>query len=140
MSTVDYDWVRKQMDLAKVKVGVGKIVLSMLEAWEAMPDGKPDTNAEALDIFSKLALGHALMEPYKDELWVPVIPGQVKVADKVRVKHNAFTGDAGRTHNGRRGVVVALRSGDVIVRSNDDVEPLLDGVHYSPYALEKRVK
>ena len=140
MTTVDYDWVRKQMDLAKVKVGVGKTVLKLLEAWEQIPEGKAETNAEALAIFSKLAQSHALMEPYKGELWVPVVPGQVKVADEVRVKHNAFTGEAGTLHNGRKGIIVALRSGDVIVRTNDDVEPLLDGVHYSPYALEKKVK
>jgi hypothetical protein len=140
MSEVNYDWVRKQMDLAKVKIGAGTIVLELLKAWDGIPEAKPETIAEALDIFTKLAQGHALMEPFKDEIWVAVIPGQIKVADLVRVKHNAFTGEAGQLHNGRRGVIVALRSGDVIFRSNDNVEPLLDGVHYSPYVLEKRVK
>jgi hypothetical protein len=67
------------------------------------------------------------------------MPGQIKVADVVRVKPDAFDGELGETHNGREGVIVAIRSGDVIFRSTDDKKPLLDGTHYSPYHLQKRI-
>ena len=44
------------------------------------------------------------------------------------------------THNGREGVVTAIRSGDIIVKTNDDRLPQLDGAHYSPDKLEKMIK
>jgi hypothetical protein len=68
------------------------------------------------------------------------MPGQLVVGDEVRVLANAFTDKVGVAHNGRRGRVVAIRYGDVIFKSTDDKEPLLDGTHYSPYKLEKRIK
>ena len=136
---VDLDWVKAQMTAARIRRGSGDAVLKLLELWETI-DLDDDLSQEAVTVFKSLALNHSLVEPYKDEVWVPAQPGQIKVADQVRVKSDAFTGDAGRTHNGRRGVIVAIRSGDVIVRSTDDLKPVLDGVHYSPYKLEKRIK
>jgi hypothetical protein len=32
-----------------------------------------------------------------------------------------------------------VRYGDIIVKTNDGKEPVLDGVHYKPYDLEKLV-
>ena len=136
---VDLDWVKAQMTAARIRRGSGDAILKLLELWETI-DLDDDLSQEAVTVFKSLALNHSLVEPYKDEVWVPAQPGQIKVADQVRVKSDAFTGEAGRAHNGRRGVIVAIRSGDVIVRSTDDLEPVLDGVHYSPYKLEKRIK
>ena len=138
-SKVDLDWVKAQMTAARIRRGSGDAVLKLLEVWETI-DLDDDLSQEAVTVFKSLALNHSLVEPYKDEVWVPAQPGQIKVADQVRVKSDAFTGEAGRAHNGRRGVIVAIRSGDVIVRSTDDLEPVLDGAHYSPYKLEKRIK
>ena len=53
--------------------------------------------------------------------------------------HDAYEGDLGRVHNGRRGKVVAVRYGDVIFKSTDGKSPVLDGAHYTPYKLEKLV-
>ena len=64
----------------------------------------------------------------------------VLVGDEVRVKSNAYDGDTGVMHNGRRGKVVAVRYGDIIFKSNDNKEPVLDGTHYTPYQLQKRVR
>jgi hypothetical protein len=35
--------------------------------------------------------------------------------------------------------VVAVRYGDIIIKTTDGKEPVLDGSHYSPYKLEKLV-
>lgn len=139
MPKVDEAWVREQFEIAKVRVGVGKAVLELLKAWSEL-DLNEKQAAEVMEIFSRVGLDIALVEVPKDELWVPLQPGFIQVADEVRVMNNAFTGDLGRLHNGRRGKVVAVRHGDVIFNSTDGKEPKLESVHYSPYKLEKRVK
>jgi len=58
----------------------------------------------------------------------------------VRVKLDAYQGSTGSLHNGRRGKVVGIRYGDIIFKSNDNREPILDGAHYSPHQLQKRVQ
>jgi hypothetical protein len=87
-----------------------------------------------------VAVGHSLVQDDGPEVWVTAQPGQLKVADIVRVKSDAFSGELGALHNGRRGTIIAIRYGDIIVNSNDDKNPKIDGAHYSPYHLEKRIK
>lgn len=140
--SVNMDWVREQMTAAKVKQSVGTSVLRLLEVWDTM-NHKPDTAKETIEIFSNLALGHALVEPETDEFkgtWVPTMAGQVKVADIVRVKSDAFDGPAGTIHNGRIGRIVGVRYGDIIVKSVDGKEPIIDGAHYKPELLEKLIR
>jgi hypothetical protein len=62
------------------------------------------------------------------------------VAEIIRVKEQAFTGQQGKRHNGRICRVVAVRYGDIIVKSIDNRDPLLDGTHYSPHDLEKLIE
>lgn len=141
MPDVNYEWVRQQMQEAKVKVGSGKAVLRLLAAWEEETKLSENMAKEAIEVFSKLALSHALSSPVKtDEVWVPAQPGQITVGDEVRVLEDAFSDEAGTIHNGRRGKVAAIRYGDVIFKSTDGKSPELDGVHYSPYKLEKRIR
>lgn len=142
MPEVNYEWVRQQLQEAKVKVGSGNAVLQLLEVWEKQTKLSPSLAKEAVEVFSKLALNHALSEAASnsEEVWVPVQPGQIKVGEEVRVLKDAFSDEAGTLHNGRRGKVVAVRYGDIIITSTDNKEPKLNGVHYSPYKLEKRVK
>lgn len=139
MSEIDYDWVKAQLTEARVRRGPGDAVLALLKAWEDI-DLSDDLAKEAVTIFSKLALNHALVEDKGTEVWAPAQAGQLKVADEVRVKSDAFDGKLGKTHNGRRGKVIAIRYGDIIVNSTDNKTPNLDGAHYSPYHLEKRIK
>lgn len=139
MPSVDYQWVREQLQAHKIRVGVGNTVLELLAAWEK---GKHSSkqNQEVIELFTKFAQNIPLTEEAPDETWVPAQPGNIVVSDVVRVKIDAFTDETGRIHNGRRGKVVAVRYGDVIFKSTDGKTPLLDGVHYSPYTLEKRIK
>jgi hypothetical protein len=62
------------------------------------------------------------------------------VGDIVRVRNDAYTGKLAPIHNGRPGVIVAIRSGDIIVNLTDMEEPEISGAHYSPEVLEKRVQ
>jgi hypothetical protein len=139
MSKVNIDWVKQQFVDAKVKKGVGLAVLDMLKAWEPV-EMSPEDLRSVLDIFSKVALGHALTETPKSELWIQAQPGQLSVGDVVRVRYDAFDGVLGANQNGRPGVVSAIRSGDIIFNSTDGMNPVLDGIHYRPAQLEKRVK
>jgi hypothetical protein len=136
---VNYEWVKQQFTEAKVRVGVGKAVLKMLETWESL-DLTPEQARQSLEILSSVGLGHSLVVVNKDEVWVDVRRGDIKVGDQVRVMHDAFDGDMGSLHNGRRGVVGAIRSGDIIVKMTDGKSPTLEGVHYSPDKLQKRIR
>ena len=142
MSDSSLDWVKEQMTAAKIKQSVGTSVLRLMEVWDTMKHSDESAKA-AVEVFSKLALGHALVEPKMDSLvgrWVQATPGQIKVADIIRVKSDVFDGELGRIHNGRIGKVVGVRYGDIIVKTIDEKTPVLDGAHYSPHMLEKLVQ
>ena len=139
MPNVDFTWVREQMQAARVKVGTGNAVLKLLETWETLK--LSDNQAkEAIQYFSIFAQGHAVVEDDPNEVWVDARPGGIVIGDQVRVKADAFDGDTGKLHNGRKGKVVGVRYGDIIFKSNDDKSPVIDGAHYSPHQLEKRVQ
>lgn len=140
MGNIDFDWVKSQLTEAKVRRGAGDAALVLLQAWDNLGLANEELAKEAVAIFSRLAQGHALVSEDGSEVWIPVIPGQLKVTDVVRIKYNAFDGDLGKIHNGRVGVITAIRYGDIIVKSTDSKKPVIDGSHYSPYHLEKLAK
>lgn len=140
MPEVNFDWVRQQMQDAKVKVGTGTALLALLETWNTQKLSETQIS-ETLLYFTKLAASVNIYEDKsEDEIWVPAQPGQLKVGDEVRVLSDAFSDKVGVTHNGRRGTIIAIRYGDIIFKSTDGRAPVLEGVHYSPYKLEKRIK
>lgn len=140
MTQVNYEWVKEQLTTALVQQEQGDAVLLLLKAWETVPVSDPAITEEILDIFSTLAQGHAINEATeRDEVWIQMVAGQITVGDDVRVRHDAFDGPDGAVHNGRRGKVVGVRYGKVIVRTTDGRDPALDGAHYSPQHLEKRI-
>lgn len=142
MPEIDKKWIMEQLEAAKVKVGSGKAILKLLDAWDTIPDLSENMTEEVLRVFPLLARGHALKveESEDDYIWIDLQPGQITVGDVVRVKADAFADKLGPIHNGRRGTVVAVRYGDVIFNDTDGKKPELKGVHYSPYKLEKRVR
>ena len=142
MPEINYEWVKEQLEAAKVKIGSGKAIMKLLQTWENIPKLSDSMAEETLTVFSQIAMGHAIKEEENDDdyMWIPLQPGQITVTDVVRVKADAFRDELGPMHNGRRGTVVAVRYGDVIVNSTDGKSPELVGVHYSPYKLEKRVR
>jgi hypothetical protein len=142
MPEINREWVVEQLQAAKIKVGSGKAIMKLLEAWETIPDLSDNMKDEVLNIFPLIARGVVIKveEDENDYTWIPLQPGQITVGDVVRVKADAFTDKLGPIHNGRRGTVAAIRYGDVIFNDTDGKKPELRGVHYSPYKLEKRVR
>jgi hypothetical protein len=140
MSDAKPDWVKEQLAQSKTKKAVGNAVIELLETWNSLKDKDSKNAAEIVEVFGKLALGHALIKENKNETWVPVQAGAIKVTEIVRVKFNAFDSGSGKEKlNGRRGKVVGVRYGDIIMKSNDDKLPVLDGTHFKPENLEKLV-
>jgi hypothetical protein len=135
---LDIKWVKEQLQAAKVRKVVGDTTMQLIELIDTV-EMSDDHREQTIEMFAKLARGHAHIKVNKKEVWVPARPGDIRVADEVRVRADAFTGGAGASHNGRRGIVVGVRYGDVIVKTTDGKEPVLDGAHYSPHALEKLI-
>ena len=142
MPDINKEWVAEQLQAAKVKVGSGRAIMKLLDAWSQLPDLSDNMVEEVLSLFPTIARGHAVKEEENDDdyTWIPLQPGQISIGDDVRVKADAFQDKLGPIHNGRRGTVVAVRYGDVIINDTDGKSPKLKGVHYSPYKLEKRVR
>jgi hypothetical protein len=141
MAKINYNWVKEQFAKASVSLESGNAVLDLLKVWEKSQPKDAEQAKRAVDIFSKVSLGHSLVNDLvANELWEPARPGFIKVADIVRIRYDAFDGELGNLHNGRVGKIVAIRSGDVIFKSTDDLEPVIDGAHYHPSKLEKRVR
>ena len=139
MAEVDNDWVRSQLTENKTKKVVGDSVLKLLDTWEQLKQPTDKNAKDIVNIFSKLALGHSIVEENPNESWIVAQAGFIKVADTVRVRSNAFDGEQGKAYNGRRGRVVGVRYGDVIVKTDDGKTPVLDGIHFKPENLEKLV-
>jgi len=145
MPEVDMPWIKEQLTSNKTKRIVGDSVLILLETWDNLKSTDPDPTkneqnlSQIVELFSKLALGHAVVKEKSREVWTAAQPGNIQVANEVRVKWNAFDGEKGKVHNGRRGKVVSIRYGDIIVKTNDGKEPVLDGFHYTPQQLEIRI-
>jgi hypothetical protein len=136
---INEQWIKEQMQEAKVKVGVGNALLKLLATWEQMKLSDSQQK-EVIALFNKLALGYAILPEVANEMWIDAQPGAITVGDQVRVKLDAYQGSTGSIHNGRRGKVVGIRYGDIIFKSNDEKQPILDGAHYSPHQLQKRVQ
>lgn len=135
-----YLWAMRQLQEAQYPQPVITAVERLLEVWWTQ-NHTHQTGTLTLEAFTKLSQGQALIpENDKDETWEPVKPGSIYVRDTIRVRFDAYDDElTGRNHNGRRGVVVAIRSGDVIVNYSDGRMPEGKGVHHSPHMLEKRV-
>lgn len=139
MPEVDFDWVKAQLTQAKTRQAPGDAVIALLKVWETMDFPNEDQQDSAVDLFTKLAKSHSLI-PDTGERWVSAQTGfMLSVGDEVRVRSDAFSGEAGRIHNGRRGKIVAKRSGDIIVKHTDGKKPSRDDARYPASALEKKV-
>jgi hypothetical protein len=110
MPELNREWIQEQLEAAKVKVGSGKAILKMLDAWEELPSLSPAILKEVLDVFPKLVSGIPLSEEESEDdyQWIDLKPGNIVVGDIVKVKLDAFAEKLGTIHNGRRGVVIGI--------------------------------
>jgi len=138
MANLDMKWVKEQLQAARVRKPVGDATMKLIELFDSI-ELTEEHQSKTIEMFSLLAKGHTFVKDKKDEVWVPVRPGDIRVAERVRVRFDAFGGELGTIHNGRVGVVVGVRYGDVIIKTTDGKEPVLDGAHYPPDKLEKLV-
>lgn len=133
-------WARTQLDEASYPKPTSDAVISLLDVWWRQAHSE-ESRELTLDAFQKLARGFALaIASDPDEVWEQAKPGFISRGDQVRVRADAYRGPAGQAHNGRRGRVVGVRRGDVIVKYEDGKYPPNDGVHHSPHSLEKRIR
>jgi hypothetical protein len=141
MPPINKSWVAQQLTDNGTKVSDGNAVVALLNTWESLKVTKPEQQKIIIEMFSKLSLGIPLVTATNEnEEWVLARPGALKVGDEVLVLPNAFTGELAAIHNGRRGRVVAVRYGDIIVNTTDGREPELIGTHYNPMHLQKLIK
>lgn len=136
---VPEEWARQQMDELEYDQSIRTAVLRLLEVWWTMNHSDASRDL-TLSTFESLARGQSLVQDSEDEVWEQAKPGGIFVRDEIRVRRDAYSDQqTGRAHNGRRGRVVAIRHGDVIVNYTDGRTPPGQGVHHSPHALERRV-
>lgn len=138
MKHTDWGWVSRELAAAKTGTIVNDAVVKLLESLRKL-ELRDDEERDALDKLQKLAAGHSIAEVPKDEKWGPVIPGDYKIRDTVRVKPSAYEGEMGTRHNGKRGRVVAARNGFVLVvyegQMNADIQH-----RHRPENLQKLLK
>ena len=136
-------WAREQMTKAGVPSKHQLLIEKLLGIyWQqaAQNEYDPKTAEIVLEVFSELAKGHTLVPESEEEVWVAAKSGSLSVGEEIRVKRNAYDGPAGLVHNGRRGVITAIRYGDIHVRYTDGEELKTPFIKHSPNSLEKRVK
>jgi len=138
MKKINMDWAKSQLEQERVTPETGIAVVKLLEFWTTL-EHSDQANEKVLSVFSRLAQSVALVEENKNEIWEDARPGFLKVGDEVRVKADAFDGELGQIHNGRRGRIVGVRYGDIIIKTSDGKEPVLDGSHYPPAKLDKLI-
>lgn len=138
MPNIDEEWLNQQLQLSKTDKKTADVIKYLMDGWSKLNVSNDKVIKEAVEKFSKLAVGVPIYVPVEEqEVWVPAMPGRLSVGDTVLVKSDAFEGELGQIHNGRRGRIVAVRYGDIIVNSTDGIEPALVGSHYSPFHLLK---
>jgi hypothetical protein len=140
MPELNKDWVVSQLQDAKVPKQVGDAVISLINHWENIKIN--DKNAkQAIEIFSKLSLNTALTETNSNsEVWVPARPGAIKVGDIMMVLPDAYDHpELAPMHNGRRGRVVRISYGNIVLTYIDGKLPEVGMAHHSPHHLQKLV-
>jgi hypothetical protein len=124
--------VRANEPVAAVTVELLRTLESETEAWE-LTDAEQQT---VLDYVQKLSQGHSLGAEEADENWGPVVPGEYNIGDTVRVKSDAYTGDHGLRHNGKRGRIIAVHQSKTVVLY-DDAPNSEESFFHEPYNLER---
>jgi hypothetical protein len=137
-------WAMQQLEDAGVSDEVKNHIIPLLTVFYSQQHSI-EVRSQVLDLFDSLAHLHAIrVRADGPEVWVPARAGQIGVNDQVRIKRDAM--DASNPmaiyYNGRRGVIVAIRRGDIYVSYRDGKEPKSPdtGIRIQVEMLEKRVK
>jgi hypothetical protein len=137
-------WAVLQLEDASVSDEVKNGLIPLLTIFYAQTH-EIEARSQVLDLFDSLAHLHAI-RPRTDgpEMWVQAKAGQVGVGDRVRVRSDAVDGANPQAiyYNGRRGVIVAIRRGDIFVAYRDGKEPKSPdtGLNIPVSWMEKRIR
>lgn len=134
---LDKKWLNNQFKLDKTDPDVVRRIMALLEASEE-PTHLDDKLDEVLEKFSKLARGQMIADPEPEAKWLSGAVQTPGVGQTVRVPPDKFTGQRGQALNGRVGKVVAVRYGDVIFNTTDDLE-YIEGLRLRPHELEIKI-
>lgn len=138
------DWAVAQLKAAGISQHVEDSVMVLLTVFYSQEHDVTE-RGQVLDLFDSLAHLHAVVvHSNGTEVWAPARLGAVSVGDNVRVRRNAFNDDNPQAiyHNGRRGVIIAIRRGDIYVGYRDGREPPSPdtGLRFPAGMLEKRMR
>lgn len=122
----DPKFVREQI-AASVYAGKRESVL-IKAIIKALDDFEADASESAsidewVDVALDLYRGHPIVTLGDDRRWEDFLLGDAPVRSTVRVKTDAYTGEAGRTHNGRVGRVVGGAGYNLSVLYEDGQPP-----------------
>lgn len=132
-------WVWDQMTKAKIPQTERWVIEQLLKVYWEEEKTQKLTTEQAKTIsnsFSELVQGHHLVPDEVEGVWVQAKPGGLVVRDRVRVRADAYAGEVGLVHNGKTGVIVSIRYGDILVKYDDSDHTS----RHSPYALEKKIQ
>jgi hypothetical protein len=109
-------------------------------------EAAPENTAGAMRVVAELIQGRRLTEEFWEptkrvavtHTWRPVMTRGVHTGDTVRVRHDAYEGEAA-IHNGRVGKVVALRNGVIVAYEDTQGKSARMGVRHPPGKLELQV-
>ena len=143
---VDPEWVADQLNAAGYdgrsgeKQQVRNSVESLVREFNRQQHTAPN-KLKVLELFYKLAqqqelVGRNVQSP--NARWREFNLGDVNPGATVRVRDDAYSGDAGTRHNGMVGRLVAARGGDAIVQYHNSTDGA--GHRHLPSRLEVLVK
>ncbi len=130
-------WLAAQFEADKTDAAVANLIIAHLKTWESL-DVKEGKEDDILERFVKLAKGQMIADPEPDAKWLSGAVQTPGVGQTVRVPPDKFTGHRGQALNGRVGKVVAVRYGDVIFNTTDDLE-YIEGIRLRPHELEIKI-
>lgn len=138
MKDTEWGWISKQLAASPHDQAVKDAVVYVIERLRK-EDLTDEQEATVMNVATRLVSGHSIAPATAaGERWGPVIPGEYQVKDVVRVRSNAFDGDIGQQHNGKRGRVVASRNGFVMVVLDDSPSSEIQ-MRYKPEHLERLI-
>lgn len=127
------EWASEQLENSQMTEEDKAAVMELLTAfWN-------HGNDDVLEAFEALVREEPLEEidTSSNGVWLDAKPGNLYVRDVVRVRDDAYTGQKS-IHNGRVGVVVGIRYGNVSVNYTDRGGPASHFTTHRLPLLEKR--
>ncbi len=135
MTATEWGWISKQLQGAGITGSLNDAAVHVLKCLRD-EDLSDTEEQEVLRAVVALAAGHSIIVSVPGEKWGPVVPGAYSIGDTVRVKSDAFEGDRGLQHNGKRGRITAARDGFVRVLYDDSPSSDIQ-MHHRPETLER---